>query len=122
MAKDTNRIIDETVGAFKRLREEIKAYKDELASTKVGTEEWNKAAEKLCNAQKQVDAINKAAKGTLVDYNNAQQNSINYLKERIKLLNQERNAMDMDSKEYKNATKELKQLNDKLQRGRYKCG
>lgn len=114
MAKDTNRIIDETVGAFKRLREEIKAYKDELASTKVGTEEWNKAAEKLRNAQKQVDAINKAAKGTLVDYNNAQQNSINYLKERIKLLNQERNAMDMDSKEYKNATAELKQLNDKL--------
>lgn len=114
MAKDTNRIIDETVGAFKKLKEEVKAYKDELASLKVGTDEWNKAAEKLRNAQKQIDAINKAAKGTLVDYNNAQQNSINYLKERIKLLNQERNAMDMNSKEYKEATAELKVLNDKL--------
>lgn len=114
MAKDTNRIIDETVGAFKRLKDEVKAYKDELATLTVGTKEWNDTTEKLRNVQKQVDAINKSAKGTLVDYNNAQQNSINYLKERVKLLNQERNAMDMDSKEYKNATKELKQLNDKL--------
>lgn len=122
MAKDTNRILDETIGAFKRLKDEVKAYKDELATLKVGTEEWNAAAEKLRNAQKQVDAINKSAKGTLVDYNNAQQNSINYLKERIKLLTQERNAMDMDSKEYKKATAELKELNDKLRDAQTSAG
>lgn len=114
MAKDAKRVVDETIGAFKALKKEIAEYKDQLASLKVGTEEWNKAAEKLRNAQKQVDAINKAAKGTFVEYNKAQANSINALKERIKLLNQERNAMDMNSKEYKEATKELKVLNDQL--------
>ena len=114
MAKDAKRVVDETIGAFKALKKEIAEYKDQLASLKVGTEEWNKAAEKLRNAQKQVDAINKAAKGTLVDYSKAQANSINALKERIKLLNQERNAMDMNSKEYAEATKELKVLNDQL--------
>lgn len=114
MAKDTKRVVDETIGAFKALKKEIAEYKDQLASLKVGTEEWNKAAEKLRNAQKQVDAINKAAKGTLVDYNNAQANSINALKEKIKLLNQERNAMDMNSQEYEEATRQLKILNDQL--------
>ena len=114
MAKDTKRVIDETVGAFKRLKEEVKAYKDELATLTAGSEKWRETAEKLRNAQKQVDAINKAAKGTLTSYNKEQVNSINELKERIKLLNQERNAMDMSSKEYKEATAELKELNDKL--------
>ena len=114
MAKDTKRVVDETIGAFKALKKEIQEYKDQLATLTVGTEEWKAAAEKLRNAQKQVDAINKAAKGTLVDYNNAQANSINELKEKIKLLNQERNAMDMNSKEYAEATKELKILNDQL--------
>lgn len=114
MAKDTKRVVDETIGAFKALKKEIAEYKDQLATLTVGTEEWKKAAEKLRNAQKQVDAINKAAKGTLVDYNNAQANSINALKEKIKLLNQERNAMDMNSKEYEEATKQLKILNDQL--------
>ncbi len=114
MAKDTKRVIDETVGAFKRLKEEVKAYKDELATLTAGSEKWRETAEKLRNAQKQVDAINKAAKGTLTSYNKEQVNSINELKERIKLLNQERNAMDMNSKEYKQATAELKVLNDKL--------
>ena len=114
MAKDTKRVIDETVGAFKRLKEEVKQYKDELATLTAGSEEWRKKAEQLRNAQKQVDAINKAAKGTLTAYNKEQVNSINELKERIKLLNQERNAMDMSSKEYKDATNELKELNDKL--------
>lgn len=114
MAKDSKKILDESVGAFKRLRDEVKAYKDELATLTVGTREWNETAEKMRNAQKQVDAINKAARGTLVDLNQAQNNSINALKERIKLLNQERNAMDMNSREYREATQELKVLNDKL--------
>jgi len=114
MARDGKKILDESVGAFKRLTEQIKEYKNELATLTAGTAEWNETAEKLRNAQKQVDAINKAAKGTLVDYNKAQANSINALKEKIKLLNQERNAMDMNSKEYADATKELKVLNDQL--------
>lgn len=114
MAKDTKRVIDETVGAFKRLKEEVKQYKDELATLTAGSEEWRKKAEQLRNAQKQVDAINKAAKGTLTAYNKEQVNSINELKELIKQKNLERNAMDMSSKEYKEATAELKELNDKL--------
>lgn len=122
MAKDTNRVLDETIGAFKQLREQVKAYKDELATLSVGTDEWNKKARELANAQKQVDAINKAAKGTLVEYGKAQQNSINALKERIKLLNQERNAMDMNSKEYKEATKELNDLNSKLREAKTSSG
>ena len=114
MANNTNRVIDETIGAFKKLKEEVKQYKDELATLTAGTDKWRETAEKLRNTQKQVDAINKAAKGTLTAYNKEQVNSINNLKERIKLLNQERNAMDMNSKEYKEATAELKELNDKL--------
>lgn len=113
MAKG-KKVIDETVSAFKKLKEEVKGYKDELATLTAGSEEWRKTAEKLRNAQKQVDAINKAAKGTLTAYNREQVNSINELKELIKLKNQERNAMDMGSKEYREATEELKELNDKL--------
>lgn len=108
------RVLDETIGAFKELKKQVEEYKNQLATLTVGTEEWNKKAEQMRNAQKQVDAINKAAKGTLVTFNKEQNNSINALKERIKLLNQERNAMDMNSKEYKVATKELKKLNDDL--------
>lgn len=114
MAKDSKRVLDQTIGAFKELKEQVKAYKDELATLEVGSEQWTQTAQKLANAQKQVDAINKAAKGTLVSYDKEQANSINQLKELIKLKNQERNAMDMNSKEYKEATKELKELNDKL--------
>lgn len=111
---NTKRVIEETVGAFKKLKEEVKQYKDELATLTAGSEEWRKKAEQLRNAQKQVDAINKAAKGTLTAYNKEQVNSINELKELIKQKNLERNAMDMSSKEYKEATAELKELNDKL--------
>lgn len=114
MAKDSKRVIDETIGAFKELKEQIKAYKDELATLKVGSEQWTQTAQKLANAQKQVNAINQAAKGNLVAYDKEQANSINQLKQLIKLKNQERNAMDMSSKEYQEATKELKVLNDKL--------
>lgn len=114
MAQDGKKVLNETIEGFKALKEQVKAYKDELASLKVGTEEWNKVAKNLANAQKQVDAINKAAKGNLAAYNKEEVNSINDIKQRIKVLNQERNAMDMNSKEYKKATEELKVLNDKL--------
>lgn len=114
MAKDSKKILNESVGAFKQLTDQVKAYKNELAQLTEGTEEWNKAAEKLRNAQKKVDDINKAARGTLNTLNGIEKDSINNLKERIKLLNQERNAMDMNSKEYKQATKELKEMNDRL--------
>ena len=116
MAKDTERVLEGTIDAFKRLKQEIKGYKDELATLKVGSEEWNATAKKLANAQKQVDAITQAAKGNLSAYNKEQANSINELKAKIKVLNQERNAMDMNSKEYAEATKELKVLNDQLRK------
>ena len=118
MAKDTKKAVDETIGAFKRLREEIKQYKDELTElqreNKQGTEEWAQKAQQLAKAQKDLDTVQKVAKGNLAAYNVEQVKSINDLKEKIKLLNQERNAMDMSSKEYAEATKELKVLNDQL--------
>lgn len=114
MAKDTNRVLEDTIGAFKRLKEQVKQYKDELATLTVGTDEWNKKAKELANAQKQVDVINKAAKGNLAAYNAEEVKSINDIKQRIKELNAERNAMYMNSKEYKKATAELKVLNDQL--------
>ena len=114
MAKDTERVLEGTIDAFKRLKQEIKGYKDELATLKVGSDEWNATAKKLAAAQKQVDAITQASKGNLAAYNKEQANSINELKAKIKVLNQERNAMDMNSKEYAEATKELKVLNDQL--------
>ena len=116
------RVLDETIGAFKQLKKQVEEYKNELATLTVGTDEWNAAAERLRNAQKQVDAVNKAAKGTLGTFNKEQNNSINALKEKIKLLNQERNAMDMNSKEYKNATAELKVLNDNLRESATSAG
>lgn len=114
MAKDSKTIIEDSIGALKRLKEEIKGYKDEMAAAKEGTQQWNDAAEKLRTAQEKLDKINRAAKGTLDTMSKSHKESINFLKERIKLLNQERNAMDMNSKEYKEATAELKVLNDKL--------
>ena len=118
MAKDTQKTIEGTIGAFKQLKQEVAQLKDELSSLtkegKTGTAEWTKKAKELADAQKKVDAVTKAAKGNFAAYNAEQVKSINDLKERIKLLNQERNAMDMNSKEYAEATKELKVLNDQL--------
>lgn len=122
MAKDTNRVLEETIGAFKRLKEQVKEYKDELATLTVGTDEWNKKARQLADAQKQVDAINKVAKGNLAAYNAEEVKSINDIKQRIKELNAERNAMDMNSKEYEKATKELKVLNDQLRQAGTSAG
>lgn len=118
MAKDTQKTIEGTIGAFKQLKQEVTQLKDELSTLtkegKTGTDEWTKKAKELADAQKKVDAVTKAAKGNFASYNAEQVKSINDLKERIKLLNQERNAMDMNSKEYAEATKELKVLNDQL--------
>ena len=118
MAKDTQNAVNETIGAFKRLREEVNKYKDDLAKLqkdgKQGSKEWKDAAENLAKAQKNLDTVNKVAKGNLAAYNVEQVKTINDLKEKIKLLNQERNAMDMNSKEYADATKQLKVLNDQL--------
>ena len=118
MAKDTQKTIEGTIGAFKQLKQEVEQLKNELTDLtkqgKGGTEEWTKKAKELANAQKQVDAVTKAAKGNLAAYNVEEAKTINDLKELIKLKNQERNSMDMSSKEYKKATEELKVLNDKL--------
>lgn len=122
MAKEANRVLEDTIGAFKRLKEQVKQYKDELATLTQGTQEWADKAKQLANAQKQVDAINKVAKGNLAAYNVEEVKSINDLKQKIKLLNQERNAMDMNSKEYKEATKELKLLNDQLRESATSAG
>lgn len=107
-------VISGNINSLKELKELIKSYKDELATAKEGSEEWAKACESLSVAQERVDKINKAAKGTLDDYNNSAKNSINSLKARIKELNTERNAMDMSSQEYKDATEKLKEMNDAL--------
>lgn len=118
MAKDTQKVIEGTIGAFKALQQVVKEYKNDLAAlqraNKQGSEEWKEAAEKLAKAQKDLDTVNKVAKGNLAAYNVEQVKTINDLKEVIKLKTQERNAMDMSSKEYKEATKELKVLNDQL--------
>lgn len=111
---DLKKIIDERIHSIKDLREAIKEYKDDMAKAKEGTEDWKKAADSLGYAQDKMNKINKAAKGTLDGYNKSEKDSINVLKEKIKQLNLERNAMDMNSKEYKQATADLKVLNDRL--------
>ena len=107
-------VISGNIKSLKELKDLIKSFKDELATAKEGSEEWKKAAEGLAVAQERVDKINKAAKGTLEGYNNSAKDSINTLKARIKELNAERNAMDMNSQEYKDATARLKEMNDTL--------
>lgn len=114
MAQTTQTIISENISSIKELRAEINALKDSLVTIKEGTNEWAEKTTKLHAAQSKLDNINKAAKGTLVQYDAAQKNSINYLKQRIKQLETERSSMDMSSKEYKKVTKELKSLNDAL--------
>lgn len=116
------RVLDETIGAFKQLKKQVEEYKNELATLTVGTEEWNKKAEQMRNAQKQVDSINKAAKGTLVDFTKAHHNSIAALRERIKLLTQEADLMDKNSKEYKRAKAELEKLNDEYRKEKSEQG
>ena len=116
MAADTDlkNLIDGRIHSIKDLRDAIKEYKDAMADAKEGTDDWKKAADSLGYAQDKMNKINKAAKGTLDGYNKSEKDSINALKEKIKQLNLERNAMDMNSKEYKQATADLKVLNDRL--------
>lgn len=111
---DIEKILGQRINTLKDLKEAIKEYKDVLSYADEGTQEWADATKGLEAAQQRLDKINKAAKGTLDQYNKSSKDSINALKERIKQLNLERNAMDMNSKEYAEATKELKILNDKL--------
>lgn len=107
-------VIKGNINSLKELKDLIKSYKDELATAKEGSEEWKNAAEGLAVAQERVDKISKAAKGTLEGYNNSAKDSINTLKARIKELNTERNAMDMNSQEYKDATARLNEMNTVL--------
>lgn len=107
-------VIQGNINSLKELKDLIKSFKDELASAKEGSQEWENAVEGLSVAQGRLDQINRAAKGTLEGYNNSAKDSINTLKTRIKQLNTERNAMDMNSQEYADATAQLKALNDRL--------
>ena len=107
-------VINGNINSLKELKDLIKSFKDELATAKEGTQEWEDACDGLAVAQERVDKINQAAKGTLDSLNVSAKDSINTLKERIKQLNTERNAMDMNSEAYKAATAELNQLNTKL--------
>lgn len=107
-------VINGNINSLKELKDLIKSFKDELATAKEGSDEWKNAAEGLAVAQERVDKINKAAKGTLDGYNNSAKDSINTLKQRIKELNTERNAMDMSSQEYAEATQKLKEMNERL--------
>lgn len=111
---DIEQLLNRRITTIKDLRDAIKEYKDTLANANEGSEEWVKAAQNLNTAQDRLTKITKAAKGQLDGYNKSEKDSINVLKEKIKQLNLERNAMDMNSKEYKEATKELKVLNDRL--------
>lgn len=111
---ELEKILERRINTIKDLKDAIKEYKNTLATANEGSEEWVKATKNLEVAQERVNKINKAAKGQLDAYNNSEKDSINVLKEKIKQLNLERNAMDMNSKEYAEATKELKVLNDKL--------
>ena len=107
-------VINGNINSLKELKDLIKSFKDELATAKEGSEEWEKAVDGLSVAQERLDKINKAAKGTLEGYNNSAKDSINTLKARIKELNTERNAMDMNSAEYAEATAQLNELNTRL--------
>lgn len=107
-------VIKGNINSLKELKELVKSFKDELATAKEGSEEWENAVEGLSVAQERLDKINKAAKGTLEGYNNSAKDSINTLKARIKELNTERNAMDMNSAEYAEATAQLNELNKRL--------
>ena len=107
-------VINGNINSLKELKELVKSFKDELATAKEGSEEWEKAVDGLSVAQERLDKINKAAKGTLEGYNNSAKDSINTLKARIKELNTERNAMDMNSAEYAEATAQLNELNTRL--------
>ena len=107
-------VINGNINSLKELKDLVKSFKDELATAKEGSQEWENAVEGLSVAQERLDKINKAAKGTLNEYNNSAKDSINTLKARIKELNTERNAMDMNSQEYADATNQLKELNTRL--------
>lgn len=115
-------VINGNINSLKELKNLIKSFKDELASAKEGSEEWENAVEGLSVAQGRLDQINRAAKGTLEGYNNSAKDSINTLKARIKELNTERNAMDMNSEEYARATQELKAMNDSLRNAGVSAG
>lgn len=115
-------VINGNINSLKELKELVKAFKDELATAKEGSQEWADAIDGLAVAQERVDKINKAAKGTLDGYNNSAKDSINTLKARIKELNTERNAMDMNSQEYADATAQLKDLNTRLREAGVSAG
>lgn len=115
-------VINGNINSLKELKELVKSFKDELATAKEGTQEWANACEGLAVAQERVDKINKAAKGSLDGYNSSAKDSINTLKEQIKQLNAQRNAMDMNSQEYADATARLKEMNDRLRQSGVAAG
>lgn len=122
MAQTVENIVQGSLSSIKELKAEIAKLKDSMVGMTKGTEEWDKASEALYKAQSRLSDINKAAAGTLSTYNTSQKDSINTLKEKVKQLNNERNAMDMNSEEYAKATEELKEMNDKLRESATSAG
>lgn len=122
MAQTVENIVQGSISSIKELKAEIAKLKDSMVGMTKGTEEWDKASEALYTAQSRLSDINKAAAGTLNTYTTSQKDSINTLKEKVKQLNNERNAMDMNSDEYAKATEELKVMNDKLRESATNAG
>lgn len=107
-------ILDKEINTLKELKAVIADLSNTVATAENHDEEWVKAANALAEAQSHLNDVSKARKGQIDALNTTEENSINLLKQKIKDLNAQRNAMDMNSEAYKKATAELKVLNDQL--------
>lgn len=114
--------IDEKILTIKSLREQISSLKDELVNIKEGTKEWTETAEKLRESQQKLDNVMKVARGTYVDLNKANKQSVAAMEQRKKALEAEWKQMDKNSKQRKKIAKEIKQLSQDINKEKMAIG
>lgn len=103
---------------IKELNEAVRSLKASLADLtlagKQGTDEWNRTAAALNETYAQQRDVAKQVTDAAKGLNNAEEGSIANLRQKVSLLNQERNMLQIGSDRYNELTNQLREYNDAL--------
>lgn len=114
----TENILQGSFTTLKELNDTVKALKASLSEMalagKQGSDEWIKASRELNDAYTQQRTITQQVTNAAKGLQEAEEGSIVDLRQKVALLNQERNLLAIGSDQYNELTAKLKEYNDAL--------
>lgn len=96
--------------SLKTYRDEIKQLQNEMLNLKKGTDEYSKAAQEAREKQKKLKEVLDDTKYAL----DGDENSLNALRKQLSEMKKEAATMDIGSDKFKDASKAILDLNDKI--------